>query len=189
MLLNLYPEPIVQAKIPIAYFTSSEQDFNSSALVEILSSVPNSPLTPSGLFQNFTPTFPNATFLNKIANRVHDFSNLTPANLRYHAMQQQSLHQNVNQNNTSDLVTNEIQTYPNVSPRSINGNSSGYLSQLSHLEQQLNGIKITDFQQPVTPTNDISRHLDERDVYPFEVDNRLLTPVYHSVSIHLKYCS
>src|ERR1044071_7834701 len=72
-LLNLYPEPIVQAKIPAAYFSSFEQDFNSSALVVILSSVPNSPLTPGGLLQNFTPTFPNPNFPK---NRVHDYSNL-----------------------------------------------------------------------------------------------------------------
>lgn len=178
----MFPEPIVQAKIPVSYFSSSEQDFNTSALVEILSSVPNSPLTPSGLLQNFTPTFPNATFLNKIGSRVQDFSNLTPANLRYHAMQQQSLQQNVNKNNTSDLVTNEMQTYSNVSPRSMNGNTSGYLSQLSHVGEsfeQLNVNAMNNFQQPEnqiiigTPTN----------IHPFEVDNRLMTPVYPSVSI------
>lgn len=192
----------MKAKIPVAYFSSSEQDFNTSALVEILSSVPNSPLTPGGLFQNFTPTFPNASFSNKIGSRAHDFSNLTPANLHYHAMQQQSLHQNVNQNNTADLVTNEMQTYSNVSPRSMNGNTSGYLSQLSHFgslnvtgsSNSLDVNAMKNFQQPEnhmnisgTPTNILSRHLNERDIHTFEIDNRLLTPVYQSVS-SIEYC-
>lgn len=195
--MNLYPEPIVQAKIPAAYFSSFEQDFNSSALVEILSSVPNSPLTPGGLLQNFTPTFPNPNFSNKIASR--DFSSLTPTNLRYHTMQQQSLQQNSNHNNATDLVNNEMQTYSNISPRSMNTNTSGYLSQLSHMGslnisgssnslEQPNGNANNNFKQPEnqilmgTPTNIMLRHLSERDIHAFDVDNRLLTPVYHTVS-------
>lgn len=194
-LLNLHPEPIVQAKIPTAYFSSFEQDFNSSALVEILSSVPNSPLTPG--LQNFTPTFPNPNFSNKIGNRVQDFSNLTPANLRFHAMQQQSLQQN-NKNNTSDLLINEIQTFSNISPRSMNANTSGYLSQLSHMgslnisgssnsmehanDNALNNLKPSENQIVLgTPTNIMSRHLNERDIRTFEVENHLMTPVYHTV--------
>lgn len=196
-LLSLHPEPIVQAKIPPAYLSSFEQDFNSSALVEILSSVPNSPLTPGGLLQNFTPTFPNPNFSNKIGNRVQDFSNLTPANLRYHAMQQQSLQQS-NQNIASDLVTNEMQTYSNISPRSMNANTSGYLSQLSHMgslnisgssnsldhanESALNNLKQSENQIMIgTPTNIMPRHLNERDIHAFEVENHLMTPVYHTV--------
>lgn len=196
-LLSLHPEPVVQAMIPSAYFSSFEQDFNSSALVEILSSVPNSPLTPGGLLQNFTPTFPNPNFSNKIGNRVQDFSNLTPANLRYHAMQQQSLQQN-NQNITSDLITNEMQTYSNISPRSMNANTSGYLSQLSHMgslnmsgssnslehasENALHNLKQSENQMIMgTPTNIMSRHLNERDIHAFEVENHLMTPVYHAV--------
>lgn len=198
-LLNLYPEPVVQSNIPPAYFSSFEQDFNSSALVEILSSVPNSPLTPGGLIQNFTPTFPNPTFSNKIGGRVQDFPNLTPANLRYHAMQQQSLHQHSSHSSAPDLITNEMQTYSNVSPRSMNANTSGYLSQLSHmgslnisgssnsLEQPsgnaMNNFKHLENQVIMgTPTNTISRHLTERDTHTFEMDNRLLTPAYHTVS-------
>lgn len=151
--------------------------------MEILSSVPNSPLTPNGLLQNFTPNFPNSNISNKIANHGYDLLNLTSANLRYHAMQQQSL----NQNNISDLGPNDVQAYTNISPRSMNGNSSGYLSQMSQVEQ-LNGIAMNNFKQAgnqivaCTPTNITPRHFNERDIYPFEVDNRLLTPVYHSVS-------
>lgn len=193
-LLGLHPEPIVQAKIPAAYFSSFEQDFNSSALVEILSSVPNSPLTPGGLLQNFTPTFPNPNFSNKMGNRVQDFSNLTPANLRYHAMQQQSLQQ-INQSTTSDLMTNEMQNYSNISPRSLNTNTSGYLSHIGSLNisgssnsmEHSNDNVLINFKQPEnqvmmgTPTNIMPRHLNERDIHSFEVENHLMTPAYHTV--------
>lgn len=190
-LLNLYPEPVVEAKIPSAYFLSTEQDFNSSALVEILSSVPNSPLTPGGLLQTFSPIAPNASFPNKIACLVHDFSNLTPDNLRYHAMQQQSFPQIGNQENTFNMITNGVQTYSNVSPRSINSNTSGYLSQLSHTgslnnscsSNLLNGDGMS--KQPdsrIIIGTPISKNLNQNDI-PFEVNNRLLTPSYHSVSV------
>lgn len=157
-------------------------------MVEILSSVPNSPLTPGGLLQNFTPTFPNPNFPK---NRAHDYSNLTPANLR---LQQQSLQINSNHN-----TSNEMQAFTNISPRSMNANTSGYLSQLSHMGslnisgssnslEQSNGNAINDFKQPDhqvmmgTPINIMSRHLHERDFHAYEVENRLLTPVYHTVS-------
>lgn len=198
-LLNLYPDPVIQAKIPPAYFSSSEQDFNSSALVEILTSVPNSPLTPGGILQNFTPTFPNATISDNIGSRAQDFSNLTPANLRFHALQQQSLQQIKAQNGGSNLISNEMPGYSNVSPRSMNGNTSGYLSQLSqmgslnisgcsHSSEHLNGNAMSNFQQQENhmvrgvSTSNVSRHLNESDIHPFEVENQLLTPIYHSVS-------
>lgn len=174
-------------------------------MVEILSSVPNSPLTPGGLVQNFTPSFPNATFTNKIGSRSQDFANLTPANLRYHAMQQQSIQQVCNQSNTSNLGIHELQTYSNVSPRSMNANTSGYLSQLSHIGslnisgssssvEQLNPNATSNFQQSENqilinaPINIIPKHLNENDIHPFEVDNRLLTPIYHSVRTYEINC-
>lgn len=193
-LLNLYPEPVVQAKIPPQYFSLTEQDFNTSALVEILSSVPNSPLTPCGVLQNFAPTFPN-----DIGSRPHDFLNLTPANLRYHAMQQQSLQQSKNQNMISNYVSNDMQTFSNTSPRSMNANTSGYLSQLSQMGsfnttgssnslEHSNGNATSNFHQQEnqivlgTPSRDVSRHFNENDSHSFEIDNHLLTPIYHSVS-------
>lgn len=172
-LLNLTSKEVVEAEIPSTYFLSVEQEFNTSALVEILSSVPNSPLTPSGLLQNFTPTFPNPSSFgqNQLGNRAHDFSNLTPANLRYHALQQQALQQQVNnQSLASSLSANIMPSYssgrPSVSPRSTSTNTSGYLSHASNilnisgsansLEQlyapykpalQINGIGVNHFPQ------------------------------------------
>lgn len=210
-LLNLPPKTIVEAEIPATYFSSVEQEFNTSALVEILSSVPNSPLTPGGLLQNFTPTFPNASFQNQLSN---SFANLTPANLRYHALQQQALQQQVsNQNIPSNLSTNVISSYsgrPSVSPRSTCTNTSGYVSHSSNirslnisgsansLEQlyapykpaiQLNGNSVNHYPQTENQmfvgnsTINLSRHLNESGNNPFETENRLLTPNYHSVCI------
>lgn len=188
----MHPEPVIKPSIPPAYFSSSEQDFNTTALVEILSSVPNSPLTPGGILQNFTPTFPNATMSNNIGN-------LTPANLRFH--QQQSLQQVKLQNTALNLASNEMQAYSHVSPRSMNANTSGYLSQLSqmgslnisgcsHSSEQLNGNLMSNFQTQENrgvmsaSTSNITMHLNDNEIHTFEMDNQLLTPtpVYHPVS-------
>lgn len=203
-LLNLYPEPIVQAKIPATYFSSSEQDFSASALVEILSSVPNSPLTPANFLQNLTPTFPNAMYANKIVSRAHD-SALTSANLHYHTMQQQQQQSNQQvcnmapNNNTPNSAINELQTFSNISPRSINANTSGYLSQLSsqfgNLNisgnssslEQLNPQVLINFQQQENQmimggaVNNISKHLNENHIRKLEMENYLSTPIYNSV--------
>lgn len=180
MLLKLHPESIAEAQIPTTYFSMSEPDFNSSALVEMLSSVPNSPLTPGGLIQGFPLTIPNATFSN-YAN-IHDMtSKLTPANLRFHAMQQQSLQQE----HISTLALNG--SYTNVSPRSVHSNTSGYLSQLGHISSPNNSgaSSSLDFQQPEhqtmlsTPSNNLCRRFNQGDF-----DHRLLTPNYQSVSMN-----
>lgn len=211
-LLNLPSKTIVEAEIPTTYFSSStEQDFNTSALVEILSSVPNSPLTPGGLLQNFTPTFPNASFQNQVGNRIHDFSSLTPANLRYHALQQQALQQQINNQTLASnlaMMPSYSSGRPSVSPRSTKTNTSGYSSNIcslnisdcsSSLEQlyapykptiQINSNGINHFPQSEsqifagTSTNNLSRHLNESGGHTFESENRLLTPNYHSVSIN-----
>lgn len=178
-------------KIPQTYFSSSEPDFNTSALVEILSSVPNSPLTPGGILQTFTPTFPNASFSSNIGSRAHDYANLTPANLHYHALQQAR-----SSNNSVGLTSNGMQAYTNVSPRSLNANTSGYLSQMdglnvsgsSHSSGQLNGHTMGNFQQHenqmvlVNSSGNISRHLNENDSHSYEKDNNPLTPIYNLVS-------
>lgn len=199
---------MVEAEIPPTYFSTTEPDFNTSALVEILSSAPNSPLTPSGILQNFTPTFPNPSFQNHFGYRVQDFSNLTPANLRYHALQQQALQQQINnQNLASGVATSVMPSYsighPSVSPRSTNTNSSGYLSHSSNicnisgssssLEQlyapykpssQINGNGFQQSENPVfVATNNLSRHLNDIGSNPFDSDNRILTPNYHTVGV------
>ena len=202
-LLDLTTKEVVEAEIPSTYFSLVEQEFNTSALVEILSSVPNSPLTPGGLLQNFTPTFPNPSFQNQLCNRVQDFSNLTPANLRYHALQQQALQQQGNNHTlSSGLVANGMPSYStglNVSPRSTSTNTSGYLSHASNilnisgsansLEQlyapykpaiQLNGNSVNHFAQSEfvgSSATNLSRHLNESGNHSFETENRLLTPV------------
>lgn len=208
-LLNLLPETIVQAEIPENYFSSTmEQDFKTSSLVEILSSVPNSPLTPGGLQQSFTPTFPNTSFQNQLGNRVYDFTRLTPTNLRYHGIQQQALQQQINnQNLASNLAINVMPSYtsgrPSISPRSSTTNTSGYSSNIcslnisdcsSSLEQlyvnrQMSSNGINHFPQSEcqifagTSTNNLSRHLNESNGHYFENENRLLTPNYHAVSM------
>lgn len=205
--MNLHPKPVVEAEIPTTYFSTIEQDVNTSALVEILSSVPNSPLTPGGIIQNFTPTFPNSSFQNQFGNRTHDFSNLTPANLRYHALQQQVLQQQVNnQTFTSNLATGVPQTYSNVSPRSSNSNTSGYLSQSSHIGSlnisgssnslehlyppykplNQNGNRSSHYHQSdnklfVAATHNMPKFPNDNGSNSFETENRLLTPNYHSV--------
>lgn len=207
---------MVDAEIPATYFSPTEQDFNTSALVETLSSIPNSPLTPGGFLQNFTPTLTHPSFQNQYGNRLHDFSSLTPANLRYHALQQQALQQQVNNQN---MVANAISSFssgrPSISPRSTNTNTSGYLSHSgssicisglningssSSLEQlyppykpaiQMNANGLNHFPQPENQifvgisNNNLARHLNENDGNPFEMENRLLTPNYYSVSIIL----
>lgn len=80
-LLNLHPQSLVEAEIPATYFSSKEQDFNASNLVKILSSAPNSSLTPGGILQNFTPSFLAASFQNQIDIRAHDLSKLAPTHL------------------------------------------------------------------------------------------------------------
>lgn len=207
-LLDLTSKEVVEAEIPSTYFSLVEQEFNTSALVEILSSVPNSPLTPGGLLQNFTPTFPNPSFQNQLCNRVQDFSNLTPANLRYHALQQQALQQQGNNHTlSSGLVANGMPSYStclNVSPRSTSTNTSGYLSHASNilnisgstnsLEQlyapykpiQLNGNNMNHYPQSEfvggSATN-LQRNLNESGNHSFESESRLLTPGFHSVCI------
>lgn len=198
-------------EIPSTYFSLVEQEFNTSALVEILSSVPNSPLTPGSLLQNFTPTFPNPSFQHQLGNRVHDFSNLTPANLQYHALQQQAFQQQVNNLGlASSLSANIMPSYssgrPSVSPRSTSTNTSGYISHASNLlnisgsanslEQiyapykpaiQINGNGVNNFPQSESQifignsANNLSRHLNDSGNHLFETENRLLTPSYHSV--------
>lgn len=204
-LLNLHPKPIVEAEIPATYFSNVKQDINTSALVEILSSAPNSPLTPH--FQNFNPNIQFQTFQNKFENRVNDLSSLTPANLRYHAMQQNVIHQQINQNfNTSML--NTAQAYSNISPRSTNSNTSGYLSHSSQIGSlnisggsnsmehpyapytphfQLEEIKTNRYspmenQIFVENSTNLTGHLKE-DVRKLFEENRLMTSHFPSVSI------
>lgn len=214
-LLNLPTKSIVEAEIPASYFSPVEQEFSTSDLVKSLSSVPNSPLTPGTLLQNFTPTFPNASFQNQLSNRVHDFPNLTPENIRYHqALQQQLASQNI----ASNLATNFNPSYPyspvhpSVSPRSTSTNTSGYLSHSSKifnfngsansLEQlyapykpavQIIGPGVNHFPHAENQAfvgnsaNNLSRHLNESGgTHPFETENHLLTPNYHSVRIKEK---
>lgn len=215
-LLNLNPKSMVEAEVPATYFSAVDKEFNSSKLVDILSSVPNSPLTPGGLMQNFTPNFPNAAFQNQLTNRVHDFANLTPSNLRFHALQQHALQQQVNsQNLASNLASNVLPPYPSnrpsASPRSTSSNTSGYLSHSSNIcrlnmsgssnsmEQlyapykpsvQINGNGISHFPQSEnqifvgSSNSSLSRHLNDSGSHPFEAENRLLTPNYHTVCMH-----
>lgn len=181
--------------------------------MEILSSVPNSPLTPGGMLQNFTPSFPSTSIQNQIGSRVNDFSKLTPANLHYHALQQQVLQQQVNnQNIVQNLATNAMSSYPTMSPCSTKTNTSGYLSQSSNicnlnisgssnsLEQlyapykptiRINGNGINHFSQAEnqiyvgTTSNNLSRRLGECVPPSFETENNLLTSNYHSVIINI----
>lgn len=203
-LLNLPQCAEVEAQVPPTYFSSIEQDFNTSALVEILSSAPNSPLTPGVLLQNFTPTFPNPSFQNHFGYRIQDFSNLTPANLRYHALQQQVTGQNLATGVANTIIPSYANSRPSVSPRSTNTNSSGYLSHASNicnissssnsLEQlyapykptiQINGNGFSQSDNPIficSSANNISRQLTDSSNNPFESENRTLTPNYHTVS-------
>lgn len=212
-LLNLPLKTIVKAEIPPTYFSSTtEHDFNKSALVEILSSVPNSPLTPGGLLQNFTPIFPNVAFQNQLGNRAHDFSRFDPENLRYHTFQQQALEQQLNnQSLGSNLAINMMPSYSSgrlsVSPCSSKTTTSGYSSNNCSLNigdcsislqqlyapykpsMQMGSNGINHFSQSEnqmfagTSTNNLSRHLNESNGHSFEAENRLLTPNYHTVSI------
>lgn len=186
-MLNLPKNSVIVPEIPTTYFSTSEQDFNSSALVETLSSMPNSPLTPGGFLQNFTPTLSNPPFQNQFGNRMHDFPSLTPANLRYHALQQQALQQQVNNQN---IVVNAISYssgHPSISPRSTNTNTSGYLSHSSNI--CVGGLNISgssssmeQLYAPYKPAIQINGNGFENDDIPFETENRLLTPNYYSVS-------
>lgn len=209
-LLNLHPKPTVVAEIPKTYFSNIEQDINTSALVEILSSVPNSPLTPGGMIQTFTSTFPN--FQNQFCSRNYGLPNLTPANLRYHALQQQVL-QISNQNCLPNLINNVTQPYLNISPRSSNSNTSGYLSQSSHIGSlnisgssnsvehlyppyepllQVNGNKRSNFSQTekqllVGTSANISRHLIDTESNTFEQDSNSITPNLHPTTMVCYY--
>lgn len=208
--MNLTPKDAVEPEIPSTYFSLLEPEINTQDLVKILSSVPNSPLTP-GLLPNFAPIFPNPPFQTS-NNRVHDYPNLTPENLRYLNLQQQALQQQMNTQNSlaSSLRANVMPSFssgrPSVSPRSTSTNTSGYLSHASNmhnisssansLEQlyapykpaiQINGNGINHFPQTDSQifigssANNLSRHLNESGSQPFEAENRLLTPSYHSV--------
>lgn len=203
-LLNLPQCAVVEAEVPPTYFSTIEQDFNTSALVEILSSVPNSPLTPGVLLQNFTPTFPNPSFQNQFGYRVQDFSNLTPANLRYHALQQQISSQTLATGVNNNVMPSYSTGRPSVSPRSTNTNSSGYLSHASNicnisgssssLEQiyapykptiQINGNGFSQSDNQIficSSTNNLSRQLNDSSSNPFDLENRTQTPNYHTVS-------
>lgn len=201
--MNLHPKPIVEAEIPATYFSSLEQDPNTSALVEILSSVPNSPLTPTGLLQNFNTNMPFSHFQNKFGSRVNDLSSLTPANLRYHAIQQKAIHQQIYQDfNTSML--NTAGTFANISPRSSNSNTSGYLSHSSQIgslnisgssnsmehlyapykpvSTDRNQFPQTESQIFVDNSTNLAVHLKE-DARTFFEENRLIIPHHQPVSI------
>ncbi|XP_031619044.1 protein bicaudal C [Contarinia nasturtii] len=208
-LLNLPKSSIVEAEIPATYYSSAEPEYNTSALVEILSSVPNSPLTPGGLLQNFTPTFPNPSFHNQL-NRVPDFASLTPENLRFHALQQQALQQQVNGQNIATHLGLSVNpsyspAHASVSPRSSSTKTSGYHSNkffnisgsANSLEQlyppykpsiQINGNGVNHFPHSdnqifVGNSTNLTRQANvsnESSNHPFEMENRLLTPSYHS---------
>lgn len=198
----------MEADIPKTYFLNTEHDINTSALVEILSSVPNSPLTPGGMIQTFTTTFPNPTFQSQLGNRNCDFSNLTPANLRYHALQQQVL-QISNQNCLPNLIHSVNQPHLNISPRSSNSNTSGYLSQSSHIGSlnisgssnsvehsyppykpsiQINGntnsnSSKTEKQILIGPSVNIPRYLNDIGSNTFEIDGYSITPNIHPITM------
>lgn len=175
-MLNLPKKSMVVPEIPATYFSPTEQDFNSSALVETLSSMPNSPLTPGGFMQNFTPTLSNPSFQNYFGNRMHDFSSLTPANLRYHAMQQQALQQQANNQN---IVVNAISYSsgrPSISPRSTNTNTSGYLSHSSNI--CIGGLNISGSSSSIEQLYPPYKPAIQINDIPFDTENRLIAPNY-----------
>lgn len=164
---------MIKAEVPATYFASRDIDLTSAIqrknLVEILSSFPDSPLTP-GVGPNFASAFPSAPFPNQFGNRTSqanlaDITSrmpnlaLSPANLhRLHAMQLQI---NNNQNSNMNLA---IPPYTSgrsdISPRSSGTNTSGYLSNVSNLNMSGSSNSLEQMYPPYKPNmqNDLNGH-------------------------------
>lgn len=185
---------MVKAEVPQTYFATRELDLTSAIqrknLVEILSSFPDSPLTP-GAGANFAPNFPNVhsfqnqygnggvggnnggggnrampTNLAEIASRMQSLP-LSPANLhRLHAMH----HQN-NQNTVMNLQP--MPSYPSgrssVSPRSAGTNTSGYLSNIDNLNFSSSSNSLDQMYPPYKPNmhSDANHHFPQSENQTF----------------------
>lgn len=190
-LLDL-PSPMVKVEVPATYFASREIDLTSAIqcknLVEILSSFPDSPLTP-GVGPNFAPAFPSASFPNQFGNRTsQNLSDITsrmpnlalsPANLhRLHAMQLQiNNHQNSNMNLA---IPPYASSRSSVSPRSSGTNTSGYLSNVSMLNMSGSSNSL-DTYPPYKPNmqNDSNGH------YTQQSDNQTFANTSNGSGINL----